>query len=238
MYKILHCCVKIHVKTDWLLSIIVFREKCLFFYVLLTVYPCIIFFKWSQRDSHYFLVYLYQLLHMFRATVCPSSGELTVSIRHWYFSLCMGGCLVCWLGWDCAVSSQPADQTATHTEWKIPVSYRYSKFSWWWTHSCPKHVEKYEINILRSSVHLVVFIWKRSVYLWTEHCLKFRITDRHATTSATRSTANRPALRNVFSLGYKDESSRVSDNRAIKLGCFPLEDDSVMIFRNFRERLA
>ena len=32
---------------------------------------------------------------MFRATMCPSSGELTVSMRHWYFSLCMGGCLLC-----------------------------------------------------------------------------------------------------------------------------------------------
>jgi len=34
------------------------------------------------------------LLYMFRATMCPSSGELTVSMRHWYFSLCMVGCLV------------------------------------------------------------------------------------------------------------------------------------------------
>jgi len=38
------------------------------------------------------------------------------------------------------VSSQPANQTDTHREWKIPVSHRYSKFSWWWQHSCPKHV--------------------------------------------------------------------------------------------------
>jgi len=60
-------------------------------------------------------------------------------MRHWYFSLCKCGCLVCWLGW---VSSQPADQTATHIEWKIPVSHRYRKFSWWWAHSCPKHVDK------------------------------------------------------------------------------------------------
>ena len=40
------------------------------------------------------------------------------------------------------VSSQPADQTATHTNSKIPVSHRYSNFSWWWAHSCPKHVQK------------------------------------------------------------------------------------------------
>jgi len=34
------------------------------------------------------------LLYMFRATMCPSSGELAVSMRQWYFSLCMVGCLV------------------------------------------------------------------------------------------------------------------------------------------------
>jgi len=115
------------------------QHKTIKFYVLLTVHPCIIVFKWSQLAAHYFLVYLFQLLSMFRASMCPSSGELTVSMRHWYFSLCVGGCLVCWLGW---VSSQPADQTATYTEWNIPVSHRYSKFSWWWAQSCPKHVEK------------------------------------------------------------------------------------------------
>ena len=67
-----------------------------FFNVMLTVHPCIIFFfKWSQLGAHYFLVYLFQRLYMFRATTCSSSGELTVSMRHWYFSLYMGGCLVC-----------------------------------------------------------------------------------------------------------------------------------------------
>ena len=35
---------------------------------------------------------------MFRATMCPSSGELSVSERHLYFSLCMGGGLVVWYG--------------------------------------------------------------------------------------------------------------------------------------------
>ena len=53
-----------------------------------------IFFKLSQLGAHYFLVYLFQLLYMFRATMWPSAGELAVSMRHWYFSLCMGGCLV------------------------------------------------------------------------------------------------------------------------------------------------
>ena len=75
------------------LSHIGFYNRSGEFYVLLTVHPCIIFFKWSQLGAHYFLVYLFKLLYMFRATTCPSSGELTVSMRHWYFSLCIGGCL-------------------------------------------------------------------------------------------------------------------------------------------------
>ena len=52
------------------------------FHVLLTVHSCIIFFKWSHLGVHYFLVYLFQILYMFRATMCPSAGELTVSMRH------------------------------------------------------------------------------------------------------------------------------------------------------------
>ena len=53
------------------------------------------FFKLSQLGAHYFLVYLFELLYMYRATMNPWSGELTVSARHWYLSLCMGGCLIC-----------------------------------------------------------------------------------------------------------------------------------------------
>ena len=126
----------------WLQSLrrsVVHVAQFLKFYVLLTVHPCITFFKWSQLGAHYFSVYLFQLLYMFRATMYSSSGELTVSMRHWYFSLWMGGSLVCWLGWD---EMRWADQTATHRDWKIPVSHRYIKFSWRRAHSCPKHVEK------------------------------------------------------------------------------------------------
>ena len=55
------------------------NNKC---YVLLYLHPCVIFFKWSQLGAHYFLIYLFQLLYKFRATMCPSSGELTGSIFH------------------------------------------------------------------------------------------------------------------------------------------------------------
>jgi hypothetical protein len=70
-------------------------------------------------------------LYMFRATMCPSSGEITVSMRHWYLSLCMGGSFT--------PTSRP---DATHTEWQIPLSHRYSNFSWWQAHGCQKHVKK------------------------------------------------------------------------------------------------
>jgi hypothetical protein len=86
------------------------------FSVLLPVHPCTVCFKWSQLGAHCFLVCLFQFLYMFRATVCPSSGERTVFMRPWYFSFCMGGCLGCWLRWDeegDGVSSQPAHQTVS-----------------------------------------------------------------------------------------------------------------------------
>jgi hypothetical protein len=51
------------------------------------------------------------LLYMLRATMCPSSGESTVSMRHWYLSLCMGG--LCSAGWSETPTSRPE---ATHTE--------------------------------------------------------------------------------------------------------------------------
>ena len=67
-----------------------------FFYVLLTFHTRIIFFKWNQLGVHFFLVYLFQLLYMFRTTMCPSSGELTVTVGVWS------------VGWD---ESHPKQQT-------------------------------------------------------------------------------------------------------------------------------
>ena len=80
---------------DLLMVILSLRHDFVFTvsYVLLTVHPCIIFFKWSQLGAHYFLVYLFQLLYMFQPTMCPSSEELTVSMLHSYFSLCTYGWL-------------------------------------------------------------------------------------------------------------------------------------------------
>ena len=40
------------------------------------------FFRWRQLGARYFLVYLVQLLYMFRATMCTSSDE-TVTHTEW-----------------------------------------------------------------------------------------------------------------------------------------------------------
>jgi hypothetical protein len=61
---------------------------------------------------------------MFRATMCPSSGEITVSMRHLVFFTLYG--------------------------WLSQVSHRYSYFSWWWAHSCSKHVEKRNKHIKKN----------------------------------------------------------------------------------------
>ena len=60
------------------------------------MHPCIVCFKWRCT----------LLLSIFISTSLHVSGNFvpiilrTLSMRHWYFSLCMGGCLVCWLRWD------------------------------------------------------------------------------------------------------------------------------------------
>ena len=60
------------------------------FYVLLTVHPCT-FLQINPTRCTILLSIFISLLYMFRTTMCPSSGEITVSMRHWYLSLCMGG---------------------------------------------------------------------------------------------------------------------------------------------------
>jgi len=58
---------------------------------------------------------------MFRATMCPSSEEITVYMRHLV--------LVTLCGWLSGM--QGGIHSNLHT-----------RQSWWWTHSRPKHVEK------------------------------------------------------------------------------------------------
>ena len=63
------------------------------------------------------------LLYMFRASKCPSSGENYCICATLICVTLYELCLVCWL--DFNPTSRP---DATHTEWQIPVSHRYSNF--------------------------------------------------------------------------------------------------------------
>ena len=104
----------------------------IFPHVCLLIYNLIFMFCWPASlynllNNSKALIYLFiSLLYMFRASVCPSSGEkLLYLCETWYLSLCMDG--VWSAGWIFNPTSRP---DATHTERQIPVSHkrRYSHF--------------------------------------------------------------------------------------------------------------
>jgi hypothetical protein len=86
---------------------------------------------------------------MFRATMYPSSGEITVSIRHLVFvTLC---------AWPSGMQDMHTRRSSTQND-KYQMSYWYSYFSWWWAHSCPKHVEnRYKHTKKEFCTRLVLF---------------------------------------------------------------------------------
>jgi len=106
------------------------------FYILLIEHPWTILHI-NPTSCTILLSISISLLYVFWATMCPPSREITLSTRHWYLSLCMHG--IWSAGWRFTPTSTP---DATHTEWQMPVSRRYSNCSWWWAHGFPKHVEK------------------------------------------------------------------------------------------------
>ena len=75
---------------------------------------------------------------MFRATMCPSSGAITVSMQHLVLVILYG-----WLSGmqGAAGCTLHTRQSSTQSD-KYEVSHRYGYFSWWWAHSRPKHVQK------------------------------------------------------------------------------------------------
>jgi len=93
------------------------------FYVSLTVNPCIIL-QIKPYWCRIFLSMFISFLDIFRATMCPSSEEITVSMRHLIFVTLV-----------CLPDSHP--HRVTNTKCRID-----SYFSWWLAHSSPKHVEK------------------------------------------------------------------------------------------------
>ena len=70
------------------------------------------------------------LPYMFRASMCPSSGENYCIHASLVLVTLYGWLLVCWLDWK---SNQ-------HTKYQGLMDTII--FSWWWAHGCPKYVEK------------------------------------------------------------------------------------------------
>jgi hypothetical protein len=91
--------------------------------------------RWCTIFHSMFIYFFY----MFRATMCPSSWETTVSMRHLV--------LVILYGWQSGMQGGEFHSTL-HTRLsstqnnKYQVSHKYSCFSWRWAHSRPKHVGK------------------------------------------------------------------------------------------------
>ena len=120
--------------------------------------PCINVFKWSQLSAHYLLVHLFQLLYMFRAAMCPSSGEFTVSMRHWYFCT-----LYVWLS-GLQIYRQRGDQD------KCLFTPDLCRDSWWTTVVINKNATK------RFAKHLIwnSQIWRRCETLCVCVCVCVR----------------------------------------------------------------
>ena len=95
---------------------------------------------------------------MFRATMCLSSVETTVFVRHLVLAILCG-----WLS-GMQGGIHPAYQNK-----KCQVSHKHSCFSWWWAHSGPKHVEidKYTKNKLCTK--LALFTRCKKLYMTSNY---------------------------------------------------------------------
>jgi hypothetical protein len=94
---------------------------------------------------HNFSSMFISILYMFRSNMFPSSGEMTVSVRHLV--------LVTLGGWPSGMYTR---RSSTQSD-KYQVLYWYSYFSWLWAHSCPKHVENRNKHTRKVCIRLVLF---------------------------------------------------------------------------------
>ena len=97
--------------TKKMLKWILWYVDCASLYDLLWTEP-----TWCTNFLNLFIA----LLYIFRATMCPSSGENTVPM------------------WQRVFVTR---QSSIYSD-KYQVSHRYGIFSWWWAHCCLKHVQK------------------------------------------------------------------------------------------------
>ena len=108
------------------------------------------------------------ILYMFRAAMCPLSGELIVSMRHLvYVTLCRWPSVWC-AGWNDLHTRRSSTQSDIYQ-----VSHWYNWFSWWWTHSCPKHVENRNKYVYKKNSASIWFICKYYTKMHGQENIKF-----------------------------------------------------------------
>jgi len=105
---------------------------------------------------HNFFLSIFINLYMFRATMCPTSGETTVFMRHLVLVILCG-----WLSGMQEHMVLHTRQSSTQSN-KYQVSHKHSCFSWCWAHSRPKHVEvdKYTKNKLCTKLALLTRFYR------------------------------------------------------------------------------
>ena len=140
-----------------------------------------------------FLSMFISILYMFWATMYPSSGELTVSMRLLVF--------VSLYGWLSGMQGGMKFHSTLHTRQssiqnnKYQVLHRYSQFSWWWAHSCPKHVEKKhkrtKKNCAPNWLYLQDYKWTQLYSSFTVYTLSIIAVFRSWDGSGSRSLAAR-----------------------------------------------
>ena len=133
------------------------------------------------------------LLYVFRASMRLYREKITVSVRHWYLSLCMDG--VWSAEWIELI--QPADQTPPTQIDKYQRRIDIVIFSWRWAHGRLKHIENRnkQINTLNRIVHLAGFI---SDIIQGQQHIKFRVLIHKMNEWGTLISENQVTVNNFF----------------------------------------
>jgi hypothetical protein len=98
------------------------------------------------------------IFYMFRAAMCPSSGELIVSIRHLvYVTLYIWPfCMQVWMRLQFYPNLHTKRSSIQSDIYQM--SYWYNQFSWWWAHGFPKHVENRNKHTWKITVRQVGYL--------------------------------------------------------------------------------
>jgi hypothetical protein len=125
-------------------------NKGQFFNVLLTLHY---FVNKTNLMHNSFFVCLFLLCTGFGQICAHHQEKYLYQYDIWYLSLCADVRQVC----NTRRSSTQSD--------KYQMSYWYNYFSWWWAHSCPKHVESRNKQTKKElCTRLVLFTRTRSVF--------------------------------------------------------------------------